>query len=180
MGTDCMPIMHARFERLKGSGFAGNARLEGVAALLPADAAGTPATAMHPLRRSSANLGDNSPFYGKHRCARSNGATLFVLRVRTAARFQTAQPIPAAAIALPTETIVTEPAHRLPQPPLSAITHAFVPCRVRAAIEQPAVPARHWLQRPAVASVPRAQLAAGACTITATTMPRKPLTPLLH
>ena len=173
MGTDCMPIMHARYRHSKGSG------IEGIAALLAADAAVKPTTVVRPLYRPSANADFSPHSHGKHPCALSNGAPCHARCARLAACSHIAQPVPAASIALPAKTIAIEPTHRLPQPPLSVVTCEFVLRGVRAAIEQHAVPTRHWLQRPAVASVPQAQLAAGACTITAP-MPRKPPTPLLH
>jgi len=173
-----MPIMHALVGRPRSSGVEDGSKLEGIAALLAADAAVKPTAAIRlPCR---ANRDRNSHSHGKHPCALSNGALRSDLRAPVAISTHAAQPIPAACFALPTETIATEPVYRLPQPPLSAITREFVLSRVQAAIEQHAVPIRHWLQRPAVAPVSQARLAAGACAITATTMPRKPLTPLLH
>lgn len=179
MGTDCMPIMHALVGRPRSSGVEDGSKLEGIAALLAADAAMTPTAAIRLPGR--ANRDHNSHSHGKHPDTLSNDALRCChQRAPIAASTHATQPIPAACFALPTETIATEPVYRLPQPPLSAITREFVLSRVQAAIEQHAVPIRHWLQRPAIAPVSQARLAAGACAITATTMPRKPLTPLLH
>ena len=174
-----MPIMHARYGRPKSNGVDDCHKLEGIAALLSADAALKPTIAIHSRHRLP-DTDRKSHSQEERPCAHSNRAPRSHRRGGFLPGAHTTQPIPAALIALPTETIATEPAYRLPQPPLPAITSEFVPCRVQAAIEQHAVPGRHRLQLPAVASVPQAQLAAGACTITAPTMPRKPLTPLLH
>jgi len=173
-----MPIMHALVGRPRSSGVEDGPKLEGIAALLAADAAMKPTAAIRLPGR--ANRDHNSHSHGKHPGTLSNGALRSDQRASIAASTHAAQPIPAACFALPTETIAAEPVYRLPQPPLPAITREFVLSRVQAAIEQHAVPIRHWLQRPAVAPVSQARLAAGACAITATTMPRKPLTPLLH
>jgi len=194
-----MPIMHARYGRPKGSGVDDSQKLESIAALLAANPGLKPTTAIRSLgidnpsiirrlrdkfRADQARLLANA-----NRNSRSNGQNISAAHLARAAcshprmplgtRALTAQPIPAAPIALPVETVAAEPAHALPQPPLLAITCDLGLWAVQAATEQHAVLAQHWLQLPAVASVLRAQLAVGAFIIAATT-PRKPLKPLLH
>jgi len=169
-----MPIMRVGFGRPKCSDVEDRRKLGGEGALLAADNAAKPTPAICSLHRASAISDRNSHSPGDYARALSNGASRSYWRGGVAAYSHSKHQVPAASIGLPTETIATEPVHRLPQPPLLAIHREFVLRKVRAAIEQHAVPARHWLRLPAVASAPQAQLAAGACTIAARTIPRKP------
>lgn len=193
MGTDCMPTMHARYGRPKGSGLDDSQQLKSLAALLAANPTLKPTTAIRSLGvedpsairrlRDKFRMDQARLMADARHSFRSNGHAL--------ARHSPAQPnsrrqlaslrthIPAAPIAVPEETIAADAAHALPQPPLLAIWCDLGLWATTKAIEQQTVLARHWLQLPAIEIAMRGQLAVGAFVVAAMT-PRKPLKPRLH
>lgn len=191
MGTECMPTMQPRYGRPKGSGLDDSHQLESIAALLAANPALKPTTAIRSLgvedpsvirrlrdkfRMDQARLMANA-----RRSFLTNGHTGRSLG-RAAPRRQLAavrNSSPAVAMPVPDNDIAVKPAHVAPQPPLPATLFDLGLRALTTAIEQQAVLAQHWLRLPAVDNAVRAQLAVGAFLV-AVSSPRKPLKPRTH
>jgi hypothetical protein len=193
MGTNCMPTTNARYGRPKGSGVDDRRQLESLAALLAANPALKPTTAIRSLgvedpsairrlrdkfRSDQAKLlaDAHHGFRTNDRplarpCSMTSTSRRPLASVRTH--------IPAAPMAMPQETIVAKAVHALPQPPLLATWCDLGLWTVGAAIEQQMVLTQHWLRLPAVEIAMRGQLAIGAFVVAACT-PRKPLKPRIH
>ncbi len=186
-----MPTMHARYGRPKGSGVDDSLQLKNLAALLVANPALKPTTAIRSLgvedpsvirrlrdkfRMDQARLmSDARRSFRSTGCAHGRPGPVHARRPLTSLR----NPISAAPIVLPDEAIVVEPAHTAPQPPLLAICCDLGLWAAATAIERQSVLTRHWLQHPAIEIALRGQLAVGAFVVAAMT-PRKPLKPRLH
>jgi hypothetical protein len=188
-----MLTTHARYGRPKGSGLDDSLQLKNMAALLAANPALKPTTAIRSL-----GVEDPSVIRRLRDKFRMDQARLLAdarrsqrTGTRALARPGPAQPtsrrplatvrthIPAAPNTLPEETIAVATAHELPQPPLLAHWCDLGLWALATTIEQQAVLARHWLRLPAVEIATRAQLAIGAFMVAACS-PRKPLKPRLH
>lgn len=188
-----MSTTHARYGRPRGTGLDDSAQLESLAALLAANPALKPTTAIRSLgvedpsairRLRDKFRMDQTRLMAKARHSfRTNSRTLprpgpsqstsrrHLASVRTH--------IPAVApVAAPEPTIAVE-AHALPRPPLLATWCAFGLWAATTAIEQHAVLAQHLLRSPAVEIAMRGQLAVGAFLVAVAT-PRKPHTPRIH
>ena len=193
MGTDCMPTTNARYGRPKGTGLDDSRQLAHLAALLAANPALKPTTAIRSLGvenpsvirrlRDKFRIDQARLMADARRSNHTNGRTLArpgpsqptSRRLRASVRTH----IPATPVTPPEETIAVEAAHALPQPPLLATCCGLGLLAVAAAIEQQAVLAQHWLQLPAVEIAMRGQLAVGAFLVAVCT-PRKPLKPRLN
>ena len=182
----------ARYGRPKGTGVDDSRQLASLAALLAANPALRPTTAIRALGvedpsvirrlRDKFRMDQARLMADARRSFRSNGRAL--------ARPGPLQPnsrrplasvrthIPAAPTATPEETIATA-AHALPQPPLLAVCYDFGLWAVGTAIEQQMVLAQHWLRLPTIDMAMRGQLAIGAFVVAAST-PRKPMKPRIH
>ena len=188
-----MATTHPRYGRPKGSGLDDSQYLKSIAALLAANPALKPTTAIRSLgvedpsairrlrdkfRMDQARLMANA----RH-CFRSNGGAcarsgpLQIAQRRPLASVRS--PFPAAHLEATDANIVVETAHEPPQRPLAAVWREFGLWALTMAIEQHAMLAQHWLRSPAVKIALRGQLAAGAFLVAAAT-PRKPLKPLAH
>lgn len=196
MGTECMPTMQPRYGRPRGSGLDDSHQLESIAALLAANPALKPTTAIRSLgvedpsairrlrdkfRMDQARLMANA-----RRSFHTNGSTGRSLArpgpLRSAPRLQlvnNASAIPADPVILPATEIAVETVRVEPQLPLPAIMCDLGLWALTMAIEQQTVLARHWLQHPAVENALRGQLAVGAFLV-AVSSPRKPLKPRIH
>jgi hypothetical protein len=194
MGTDCMPTMHARYGRPKGSGVDDSRHLQSLAALLAANPALKPTTAIRSLGvenpsvirrlRDKFHADQARLMADARRISQTNGRALaHPIPFQSAARRPLAASvrtqIPAANDVAPEETVAAATAHTATQPPLPAIWCDLGLWAVAKAMEQQAVLARHWLQLPAVEIAARGQLAVGAFMVAAMT-PRKPLKPRIH
>jgi len=187
-----MPITTARYGRPKGTGVDDSRQLESLAALLTANPALKPTTAIRSL-----GVEDPSVIRRLRDKFRMDQARLMAdarrdLRTnpRSLARPGPARPasrrplasirthVPAAPPAMPLETIVTA-AHAPPQPPLLAVCCDFGLWAVDTAIEQQMVLAQHWLRLPMIEMAMRGQFAIGAFIVAAST-PRKPMKPRIH
>ena len=187
-----MPITSARYGRPKGTGVDDSRQLESLAALLTANPALKPTTAIRSL-----GVEDPSVIRRLRDKFRMDQARLMAdarrdvrTNPRTHARSGPTGPasrrplasvrtrIPAAPTATPEETIATA-AHALPQPPLLAVCYDFGLWAVGSAMEQQMVLAQHWLRLPAIEMAMRGQLAIGAFVVAAST-PRKPMKPRIH
>lgn len=193
MGTDCMPITNTRYGRPKGSGVDDSWQLESLAALLVANPALKPTTAIRSLGvedpsvirrlRDKFRIDQARLMAEARHSFRTNGrsrarpAPLQPTSRRTLASVHTL--IPAALVAPRPETIVVEAVHVLPQQPLLATWCDLGLRAAGTAMEQQAVLTQHWLQLPAVEIAMRGQLAIGAFVVAACT-PRKPLKPRIH
>ncbi len=186
-----MPALQPRYGRPRGSGLDDSHQLESIAALLAANPALKPTTAIRSLgiedpsvirrlrdkfrmdqarlmanaRRSFRNKGQNGRLLGRATPRRQ------LASVRTTP--------PAVALPVPDNDIAVEPVHVAPQQPLPAILCDLGLWALTTAIEQQAVLARHWLRLPAVENAMRGQLAVGAFLV-AVSSPRKPLKPRIH
>jgi hypothetical protein len=187
-----MPITSARYGRPKGTGVDDSRQLESLAALLTANPALKPTTAIRSLGvenpsvirrlRDKFRMDQARLMAEARRDLRTNpcsharpGPT------RSASRRPLAglrNHFPAAPMATPDETIATA-AHALPQPPLLAVCYDFGLWAAGAAIEQQMVLAQHWLRLPTIEMAMRGQLAIGAFIVAAST-PRKPMKPRIH
>jgi hypothetical protein len=190
-----MLITNARYGRPKGSGVDDSWQLESLAALLVANPALKPTTAIRSLGVEDPSVirrlrdkfrMDQARLMAEARHSfRTNGRShahpapmpLQPTSRRPLASVRTL--IPAAPIVPPQETIVVEAVHVLPQQPLLATWCDLGLRAAGTAIEQQAVLAQHWLQLPAVEIAMRGQLAIGAFVVAACT-PRKPLKPRIH
>ncbi len=188
-----MLTTNARYGRPKGSGVDDSRQLESLAALLAANPALKPTTAIRSLGvedpsvirrlRDKFRMDQARLMADARRSSRANGRPL--------ARPGPIQPtsrrplasvrthIPAAPMAMPQETVAVEAAHALPHPPLLAIWCDLGLWAVSTAIEQQTVLTQHWLQLPAIEIAMRGQLAIGAFVVAACT-PRKPQKPRIH
>ncbi len=189
-----MPTATQRYGRPKGSGVDDSRQLQSLAALLAANPALKPTTAIRFLGiedpsvirrlRDKFRVDQARLLADARRSFHANGRTLArpgpsqPTSRRPLASVRT--PFPAAhVVTLPDETVVAEPAPKAPQQPLLATWYELGLRAVVATIEQQAVLARHLLQHPAVEIAVKGQLAVGAFCVAAWT-PRKPLTPRLH
>jgi hypothetical protein len=187
-----MPTMHARYGRPKGSGVDDSRQLQSLAALLTANPALKPTTAIRSLGVENPSAirrlrdkfhADQARLMADARCSfHTQGGTLrrpdpiqSAARRPLAASVRT--PIPAANDVAPEVAAAT--AHTTAQQPLPAIWCDLGLWVVTKAMEQQAVLARHWLQLPAFEIAARGQLAVGAFMVAAMT-PRKPLKPRIH
>ncbi|MEO8421157.1 MAG: hypothetical protein ABI457_08185 [Hyphomicrobium sp.] len=183
----------ARYGRPKGTGVDDSRQLESLAALLTANPALKPTTAIRSLgvedpsvirrlrdkfRMDQTRLMADArrDFHTNPRThARPGPARLASRRPLASMRTH----IPAApTTATPQETIATA-ASALPQPPLLAVCYDFGLWAVSTAIEQQMVLAQHWLRLPTIDMAMRGQLAIGAFVVAAST-PRKPMKPRIH
>jgi hypothetical protein len=190
-----MPTMHARYGRPKGSGVDDSRHLQSLAALLAANPALKPTTAIRSLGvenpsvirrlRDKFHADQARLMADARRISQTNGRTLarpapFQPAARRPLVASVRTHIPAANDVAPEETVAAATAHTATQPPLPAIWCDLGLWAVATAIEQQAVLARHWLQLPAVdIAVVRGQLAAGAFVVAVMT-PRKPPKPRTH
>ena len=194
MGTDCMPTMHARYGRPKGTGVDDSRHLQSLAALLAANPALKPTTAIRSLGVENPSVirrlrdkfhADQARLMADARCSfhTQGGALRRPDHIESAARRPLAAsertPIPAANDVAPEETVAATTARTSAQPPLPAIWCDLGLWAFATAMEQQAVLARHWLQHPAFEIAMRGQLAIGAFMVAAAT-PRKPLKPRIH
>ena len=195
MGTDCMPTMHTRLGRPKGTGVDDSGQLQSLAALLAANPALKPTTAIRSLGvedpsiirrlRDKFHADQARLMADARRSFRANGRALArPSTFQPAARRPLAAPVrthipPATDIGRPEETVAEATAHAATQLPLPAIWCDLGLWAVATAIEQHAVLAQHWLRHPAVEIAVRGQLAAGAFVVAAL-KPRKPLKPRTH
>ena len=185
-----MPITNARYGRPKGTGVDDARQLESLAALLAANPALKPTTAIRSL-----GVEDPSAIRRLRDKFRMDQARLMAdarrsvsTTLRSQARPGPLQPnsrraltsartqFPASSIATPNETI---PAAAPALPPLLAVCYDFGLWAAGTAIEQQVVLAKHWLQLPAFEIAMRGQLAIGAFVVAAST-PRKPMKPRIH
>ena len=193
-----MPTMHARYGRPKGSGVDDSRHLQSLAALLAANPALKPTTAIRSLGvenpsvirrlRDKFHADQARLMADARRISQTNGPTLarpgpFQPAAQPAARRPLAASvrtyIPAANDVAPEETVAAATARTSAQPPLPAIWCDLGLWAFATAMEQQAVLARHWLQHPAFEIAMRGQLAIGAFMVAAAT-PRKPLKPRIH
>ena len=188
-----MPTTNARYGRPKGSGVDDSRQLESLAALLAANPALKPTTAIRSLGVEDPSVIRRLRDKFRMRSGEADGRRPPQLPHpdRSLARPGPMQPtsrrplasvrthIPAAPMAMPPETIAAEAANALPQPPLLATWCDLGLWTVGAAIEQQRVLTQHWLRLPAVEIAMRGQLAIGAFVVAACT-PRKPLKPRIH
>lgn len=183
----------ARYGRPKGTGVDDSRQLESLAALLTANPALKPTTAIRSLgvedpsvirrlrdkfRMDQARLMADArrDFHTNPRTHACPGPARLASR-RPLASMRTH--IPAApTTATPRETIATA-ASALSQPPLLAVCYDFGLWAVSTAIEQQMVLAQHWLRLPTIDMAMRGQLAIGAFVVAAST-PRKPMKPRIH
>lgn len=188
-----MPTTTARYGRPKGTGVDDSRQLESLAALLAANPALRPTTAIRALGvedpsvirrlRDKFRMDQARLMADARRSFRSNGralprpgplqttsrSMLASVRSHIAAPLHTATPEPTIA--------ATAPA--LPQPTLLAVCYDFGLWAVGTAMEQQMVLATHWLRLPAIEVAMRGQLAIGAFVVAAST-PRKPIKPRIH
>jgi hypothetical protein len=188
-----MPTTTARYGRPKGTGVDDSRQLESLAALLVANPALRPTTAIRALGvedpsvirrlRDKFRMDQARLMADARRSFRSNGralprpgplqttsrSMLASVRSHIAAPLHTATPEPTIA--------ATAPA--LPQPTLLAVCYDFGLWAVGTAMEQQMVLATHWLRLPAIEVAVRGQLAIGAFVVAAST-PRKPIKPRIH
>ncbi len=189
-----MPTMHARYGRPKGSGVDDSRHLQSLAALLAANPALKPTTAIRSLGvenpsvirrlRDKFHADQARLMADARRISQTNGRALSRPGpVQPAARRPLAASvrthIPAANDVAPEETVAAASAHTTAQLPLPAIWCDLGLWAVAKAMEQQAVLARHWLQLPPVENAMRGQLAVGAFIVAVMT-PRKPLKPRIH
>jgi hypothetical protein len=188
-----MPTTHTRYGRPRGTGLDDRAQLENLAALLAANPALKPTTAIRSLgvedpsairrlrdkfRLDQARLLANA----RQGFRSTNNRTL--LRpgpAQSTSRRQLASVrthVPATPVVTPEPAIAVD-VDPLPRPPLLATWCALGLWAATTVMEQHAVLAQHWLQLPAVEIAMRGQLAAGAFLVAFAT-PRKPLLPRLH
>ena len=188
-----MQTTTARYGRPKGTGVDDSRQLESLAALLAANPALRPTTAIRALGvddpsvirrlRDKFRMDQARLMADARRSVRSNGRAL--------ARPGPLQPNsrrPLASvrtlIPAPLNAVTPEPDYRrhrpaLPQPTLLAVWYDFGLWAVGTAMEQQMVLAKHWLQLPAIEIAMRGQLAVGAFVVAAST-PRKPIKPRIH
>jgi hypothetical protein len=189
-----MSTASARYGRPRGTGLDDTQQLQSLAALLAANPALKPTTAIRSLgvedpsairrlrdkfRMDQARLMADArrSFHTNGRALPRPGLSQSTSR-RPLASVRTH--FPAAPMALPQETVATTAApQQAPQPPLLATWFAFGLWTVVTAIEQQAVVAQHLLHHPAVDIAMKGQLAVGAFCVAACT-PRKPLKPRLN
>ena len=183
----------ARYGRPRGTGLDDTAQLESLAALLAANPALKPTTALRSLgvENPSAIRRLRDKFHkDQGRLLAKARRNFQPANNRTLPRPGPSQPtsrrqlasvrtlVPAAPLAPPESPIAVE-AQPLPQPPLLATWCAFGLWATTTAMEQHAVLTQHWLQSPAVEIALRGQLAVGAFLVAVAT-PRKPLKPRIH
>ena len=187
-----MPITSARYGRPKGTGVDDSRQLESLAALLTANPALKPTTAIRSLgvENPSVIRRLRDKFRMDQARLMADARRDFRTNPRTHARPGPTRPasrrplasvrthIPAAPMAKPEETIAAA-AHALPQPPLLAVCYDLGLWAVGTAIEQQMVLAQHWLRLPTIEMAMRGQLAIGAFVVAAST-PRKPMKPRIH
>jgi len=185
-----MPTTSTRYGRPKGTGVDDSRQLESLAALLTANPALKPTTAIRSL-----GVEDPSVIRRLRDKFRMDQARLmadarrdFRTNPRSHARSGAARPasrrpltsmrthIPASPPAAPNETIATAAP---PQPPLLAVCCDLGLWAVDTAIEQQMVLAQHWLRLPVIEMAMRGQFAIGAFIVAAST-PRKPMKPRIH
>lgn len=188
-----MPTTTARYGRPKGTGVDDSRQLESLAALLAANPALRPTTAIRALGvedpsvirrlRDKFRMDQARLMADARRSFRSNGRALprpgplQATSRRPLASVRTHIPAPLHP-ATPEPTIAaTAPA--LPQPTLLAVCYDFGLWAVGTAMEQQMVLATHWLRLPAIEVAMRGQLAIGAFVVAAST-PRKPIKPRIH
>ena len=190
-----MPTMHTRLGRPKGTGVDDSHHLQSLAALLAANPALKPTTAIRSLGFEDPSIIRRlrDKFHADQARLMADARRSFHANGRTVARpatFHSAarRPlvaavrthIPAANDSVPPEeTVAAAPAHTATQPPLPAIWCDLGLWAVATAIEQHAVLAQHWLRHPAIDIAVRGQLAVGAFVVAAM-KPRKPLKPRTH
>jgi hypothetical protein len=191
-----MPTMHARYGRPKGSGVDDSRQLQSLAALLAANPALKPTTAIRSLGVADPSAirrlrdkfhADQARLMADARgISQTNGrapASAHSSPFQPAARRPLAAsertPIPAANDVAPEGTVAATTAPTTAQPPLPAIWCDLGLWAFATAMEQQAVLARHWLRHPAFEIAMRGQLAIGAFMVAAAT-PRKPLKPRIH
>jgi hypothetical protein len=187
-----MPITSAHYGRPKGTGVDDSRQLESLAALLVANPALKPTTAIRSLgvENPSVIRRLRDKFRMDQARLMAEARRSFRATPRSHARPGPPQPtsrrplasvrtqFPATPIAKPNETIpATTPA--LPELPLLAVCYDFGLWVVGTAIEQQMVLAKHWLRLPAFEIATRGQLAIGAFVVAAST-PRKPMKPHIH
>jgi len=190
-----MPIMQPRYGRPRGTGLDDSRRLEDIAALLAANPALKPTTAIRSLgvedpsvirrlrdkfRMDQTRLLANA----RHRARDGQRTPGRAGRVRATTHRRpegVRSNAPAVPMAPPATDIAvaTAPSVPLLPSPLPAVLCEFGLWALTTAIEQHAVLARHWLQLPAVEIAMRNQLAYGAF-IVAVSKPRKPPKPRIH
>ena len=188
-----MPTTIARYGRPKGTGVDDSRQLASLAALLAANPALRPTTAIRALGvedpsvirrlRDKFRMDQARLMADARRTFRSSGRALArpgplqPASRRPLAGARTHFPAPPYT-AMPEPTIAaTAPA--LPQPTLLAVCYDFGLWAVGTAMEQQLVLAKHWLQLPAIEIAMRGQLAVGAFVVAAST-PRKPIKPRIH
>jgi hypothetical protein len=191
-----MPTMHTRLGRPKGTGVDDSGHLQSLAALLAANPALKPTTAIRSLGVEDPSIIRRlrDKFHADQARLMADARRSFHANGRAVARPSPFQPaarrplaaavrthIPAANDIVPPEETVAAAtsAHTATQPPLPAIWCDLALWAVATAIEQHAVLAQHWLRHPAVEIAVRGQLAVGAFVIAAM-KPRKPLMPRTH
>jgi len=183
----------ARYGRPKGTGVDDRRQLESLAALLAANPALKPTTAIRALGvedpsvirrlRDKFRMDQARLMADAHRSCRSNGRALACpgplqpTSRRPPASVRTHIPAPPQT-ATPEPTIAAT-ASALPQPMLLAVCYDFGLWAVGTAMEQQIVLAKHWLRLPAIEVAMRGQLAIGAFVVAAST-PRKPIKPRIH
>jgi hypothetical protein len=193
MGTEYMPTTIARYGRPKGTGVDDSRHLESLAALLAANPALRPTTAIRALGvedpsairrlRDKFRVDQARLLADARRSFRSNDRALArpgplpPTSRRPLASVRTQITAPPKAVTPEPAIAATAPA--LPQPTLQAVCYDFGLWAVGAAMEQQMVLAKHWLQLPAVEIAMRGQLAIGAFVVAAAT-PRKPIKPRIH
>jgi hypothetical protein len=187
-----MPITSARYGRPKGTGVDDSRQLESLAALLAANPALKPTTAIRSLgvENPSVIRRLRDKFRMDQARLMADARRSFRTTPRSHARPGPLQPnsrralasvrtqFPASPVAKPDETIPAA-APALPELPLLAVCYDFGLWAVGTAIEQQMVLAKHWLQLPAFEIAMRGQLAIGAFVVAAST-PRKPMKPRIH
>ena len=183
----------ARYGRPKGTGVDDRRQLESLAALLAANPALKPTTAIRALGvedpsvirrlRDKFRMDQARLMADARRSFRSNGRALArpgplqPTSRRPLASVRTQIPAPLHT-ATPEPTIAAT-ASALPQPTLLAVCYDFGLWAVGTAMEQQMVLTEHWLRLPAIEVAVRGQLAIGAFVVAAST-PRKPIKPRIH
>lgn len=188
-----MPTTIARYGRPKGTGVDDSRQLASLAALLAANPALRPTTAIRALGvedpsvirrlRDKFRMDQARLMADARRSVRANGRVL----VRSGPLQPTSRRpltgmrthIPAPLNAVTPEPAIAATAPALPQPTLLAVCYDLGLWAVGAAMEQHMVLAKHWLQLPAIEIAMRGQLAIGAFAVAAAT-PRKPIKPHIH
>ncbi len=188
-----MTITTTRYGRPKGTGVDDSRQLASLAALLAANPALRPTTAIRALGvedpsvirrlRDKFRMDQARLMADACRSFRSNGRALARPGpLQPASRRPLASVrthIPAPQNAGTPEPAIAATAPALPQPMLLAVCYDFGLWAVGTAMEQQMVLAKHWLRLPAIEVAMRGQLAIGAFVVAASA-PRKPIKPRIH